>query len=516
MGDGAFDRNIEQLLGRSSEGPRPSDEFAKRFGDRLQAEAGRMRRDLVRPEAASLRFRFGVAAAAAVVVIVAGLGFREIFAPARPTCVLWSVPAPLRFDADHAVAFSVPGEASGALLIVRNDRHLASVELVDDAEIVVEPDATAVLLLQRGLVRIDAGAPLRVVAGAVSLEVRAGANVEVELIEQGDPPMKSWLISGGVGAAVGATVVAMVLHRGDADVTRPESRPVALEREKPLVVEVPASRPVVDDDRERRLAAAERKVAELEKKLAAARKESDKFAAELVQKKGVTIENIAARLAELRKGGGMSVMLSSRTADLIADLKGLGPAGTQAVLDLLKSEDAKDRFLAAKLLEDLKDPAAIPALLEAALNDSDKLASSMASHALALMEDPRAIDPLKQLVDKKKSWEQQVNALWGLVNLGDAWGLEQATAYMSDSSVSDQARAALGANIAVFMHTPEVMPIVDRTVRDFYESEQVMSIAVDYYRALNSPVARDRLQAIVNDTRVSQGIRDAASQALSQ
>jgi hypothetical protein len=85
---------------------------------------------------------------------------------------------------------------------------------------------------------------------------------------------------------------------------------------------------------------------------------------------------------------------------------------------------------------------------------------------------------------------------------------------MQDPKISKQARAALGANVAVFMHTPEVMPIVDQTVHDFYAAENVMAICIEYYKAVGSPVARDRLQAIVDDTRVSRSIRDQARQAL--
>jgi hypothetical protein len=327
--------------------------------------------------------------------------------------------------------------------------------------------------------------------------------------------VKDWLIPGGIGAAAGAAIVLLV-HSGDVAVRLPESRPATLPAERPLVVQLPSTRPVEDDDSGRMLAQAERRIAELEKKLAASKKEAESFASELVKKKGVTIESIAARLAELKKGGGMAAFLPGKTADLIADLKGLGPAGTQAVLDLLKSEDPKDRFLAAKLLEDLKDPAAIPDLLEAALNDSDEMAARMAGHAIALLEDPRAIEPLRQILEKKRSWADEVNALWGLVNLGDQRALEQAAAYMNDKNVSDQARAALGANIAVFMHHPEVMPIVDATVRDFYEANHVMEIAIDYYKGVGSPVARQRLQAIADDARLGAAIREAARQALLQ
>jgi HEAT repeat protein len=183
---------------------------------------------------------------------------------------------------------------------------------------------------------------------------------------------------------------------------------------------------------------------------------------------------------------------------------------------MLKSEDAKDRFIAAKLLEDLKDPDAIPGLRDQALSDTDTMAANMAGHALALMGDPRTADTLREIADKKRTWEAEVNSLWGLVNLGDAQGIERAGAFMNDEANNKSGRAALGANVAALIHTPDVMPIVDRTARDFYYSDQVMGIVVDYYAALGSPEGRTRLQAIVDDTRVPQAARDAARQALAR
>jgi HEAT repeat protein len=332
---------------------------------------------------------------------------------------------------------------------------------------------------------------------------------------------KSWLVPGGLLVATGAAVVAMLVHQGNADVKTPESRAAVVIPEKPVVIEVPSSRPSADDETVKKIAQLEWKVADLEKKVAAAKKESDKPAAELVQKKGVTIENITARIAELRKKPNQAI-LPGATTDLIADLKGLGAAGLQAVLDLLKSQDPKDRALAAKLLEDMKDPAAIPALREVALNDTDPEAVNRAVHALALIGDGAATETLREVLDRKRSDADVINSLWGLVNLADSQGMERAIAYMNDKSVEESNRAMLAANVAYLMgDRPDVMPIVESMVRDFYMSRQVMTIAVDYYRTLSGAAnenvrqdARMRLQAIANDTRVAEAVRNQATQAL--
>jgi HEAT repeat protein len=523
MGDGFLDRNLKRLLGvRRSPEARPH--FRERLRQELQQEAAALREPAPGAPSEVVAARplaWRAAAAAVLLFAAAGTGWwlwRGGAAGEPPAGGVARAPlSPVFVDADKKQVIEVPKGAEGAAVLEARGAELARLELKDGAEVRLEPGAVPVLALQDGLVRVEARRALKVRVAPVEVLVGPGADVEIEhVIRSGDGTMnKSWLVPGGLAAAAGATVVAILVHQGNVEVKTPDSRPAALAAEKPVVIEVGDSRPAADDDRDRKLAQAEWKIADLEKRLAAARKESEQLAKDLVQKKGVTIDQITARLAELRKGTGMSAFIPGKTAELIADLKGLGPEGTKALLELLKSQDAKDRFLAAKLLEDLKDPAAIPDLLATALNDEDKMAANMAGHALALMEDPRAIDALREVLEKKRSWESEVNALWGLVNLGDAQGLEQAIAYMGGDA-SDKARGALGANIAIFMHRPEVMPIVDRTVQDFYKSAQVMEIAIGYYDAVDTPAARDRLQAIANDTRLSQELRNQASQALNQ
>jgi hypothetical protein len=527
MSEGFFDRNLRRLLGRVRP-PEASPQFRERLRGKLLAEAERLRgpAPAASPPPAAGRGiawrarEWGVMAAAALLVVAAGLSIDAVLAdraPGRGTGpVLGEAPRgePLRVAAERPIVVAIPRGAAGSAQLVHGDLVIAVLGLKDGAEVEFTPGGSPLLSLRQGLVRVAASRFLRVTAGPVEVAIAPATDVEIEYVG-GDRTMmtKSWLVPGGIGAGVGAAVVAVLLHSGNVEVTAPESRPVKPVTEETLRVEVPATRPAVPDDREARLAQADRKISELEKKLAASKKEAEKLAAELVHKKGVTLDDIANRLAELRKGGGMNVFLPGKTADLIADLKGLGPAGTHALLDLLKSQDPKDRFIAAKLLEDLKDPAAIPALRDVALNDADLDAANMAGHALALMEDPATIDTLRDMVDQKRSWQSEVNALWGLVNLGDRRGLEQAIAYM-EGAASSQARAALGANVGVFMHTPDVMPIVDRTVQDFYKSAQVMEIAIEYYKAVGTPTAIQRLQAIANDQRLPQSVRDQATQAL--
>jgi HEAT repeat protein len=529
MAEGFFDRNVKRLLGVGRASAEPTPHFRERLRLRLQQEAGQMRADAVpdpaSPATIARRPGWG-AAAAAILVLLAGAwgvwryGFGTEQSPGlvKPGLdVNPRTPRPLlAVSADERVVISVRKGAEGSVSLEKKDAEIARLDLRDGASVEVRPAEVPALALGEGLLRVEAHRPLWVHASIVALEVQAGADVEIEHVKRsGDGEMnKSWLIPGGVVVAVGATVVAILVHKGDVEVRSQDSRPAPVAIEKPIVIEVPATRPAVDEDGARKLAQAERKIAELEKKLAAAKKEGDKLAADLVQKKGVTIENITARIADLRKKPNQAI-LPGATTDLIADLKGLGAAGLQAVLDLLKSEDPKDRALAAKLLEDMKDPAAIPALREVALNDTDPTAISRAVHALALIGDGAATETLREVLARKRSDADVINSLWGLVNLADPQGMEQAIAYMNDKSVDENNRAMLAANVAYLMgDRADVMPMVDAMTRDFYMSRQVMGIAVDYYRQLGTPEARSRLQAISTDMRVAEAIRNKAIQAL--
>jgi HEAT repeat protein len=262
-----------------------------------------------------------------------------------------------------------------------------------------------------------------------------------------------------------------------------------------------------------KLAQAERRVALLEKKLATAQDESSRLATQLVERKGVTVADIMKRIGELKKGQLAVLAAPGKVADLVTDLKGLGPAGVNAMQDLLKSKDPKERFLAAKVLEDLAVPSSIPALREAALTDTDTMAGTMASHALALMADPATTDALRDIAKANKSWMQVVNALWGLCKIGDPDGLAQALAYIKDPQVDAQARIALAANLTI-IDDESVMPMIDEMVRQFGDNAQLDILAVNYYKELGTPAAQQRLAAIADDAKLPQAARDAARAAL--
>jgi hypothetical protein len=261
-----------------------------------------------------------------------------------------------------------------------------------------------------------------------------------------------------------------------------------------------------------KLAQAERRIAVLERKLTASQNEVDRLASQLVEKKGVTVANVLSRIGELKKTQLGALVAPGKTADLVADLKGLGGSGVKAMTDLLKSKDSRERFIAAIVLENLASPAAIPDLREAALKDPDGLTARMASHALALMDDPATTDALREIA-QKKSWPEQVNALWGLCKIGDPDGIKQTAAFLADTTNEQTARMALGASL-MLISSEDVLPLVDETIQLFPQVEQILSLAVTYYKDLGTPAATERLTAMAQNAQLPESIRAAAKAAL--
>jgi HEAT repeat protein len=267
------------------------------------------------------------------------------------------------------------------------------------------------------------------------------------------------------------------------------------------------------DDGPQTLAQAQRRIAELEQKVSALKQESGRYAGQLAQKKGVTTASVLERISAFKRSPYAAMLAPGALADLITDLKGLGPAGVEAMIGLLKSSDANERFLAGKLLEDLNAPAAIPALRQAALHDEDKMASTMAGHALALMDDASTVPALREIADANKNWEAKVNALWGLCKHGDQRALAETLTYVKDEKQAKQARAALGANL-MLLTDPELLPIVDETVRQFGDAGQFGAVAANYYKNLGTPEGRERLEAMAKNEKLAEAYREAARKAL--
>ncbi len=507
--DDPLERNVERLLARGAADPTAAPAFRERLRNLLLAEAARRADGQPGPVAPPVRrprsWRRATTAVAAVALAAAAAWMIAAGGDtARP-------PALSRVSGVHPSILRAPPDRRGAaeLATPSGASPVARIDLGDGAEAVYQAGLPASIRVVRGHARVFTRTAVQLRASDVAMEVAQDTECELEVREQGEPQMrKQWLIP-TVTVAGAAALVAVLVHKGKIEIRGGAGSAGRTPPPGELVV----LRSSAQTSEGARLHQAERRIVELEKKLEAARKESERLAGELVNKKGVTVASIVSRIGELKKTQLGMLIAPGKMADLVSDLKGLGPTGVNAVVDLLKSGDPKERFLAAKLLEDLSAPASIPALREAALKDSDAMAANMATHALALMDDPGTVDALREIVDTKASWEFQVNALWGLCKHNDPDGLERAMAFMKSDKTGAQARAALGANL-MLLTDEALLPLVDETARQFPDQPRVMGMAVEYYKNLGTPAARERLQAMAGNAKLPEPIRQSARQAL--
>jgi HEAT repeat protein len=493
------DETLERLLDRVARRQRPDPAFAERLRRRLRAPA-----PLASGSASTVRP--GVARAirpgrrrllSASVAFAAGAALLFALAPRR-TALPPLPPVARTLAADTPALLRAPAGGRVAVAFGSEQRPLARLELRDGAEVTYRPHPPR-LELAHGFVRVVNATPLRLRAADEEVLVQPGSDAAFELVRniEGGQDMRSlWLIP--ASAVSGAAVtLAILVSQGR----------VALSQGPAATGEVVVLHPPD------RTPPPQRHLADLEKKVSTLQQENGRLAGQLARRKGVTPASVLERIATLKSAPLAGMLSPAALAELVTDLKGLGEEGIKTMIDLLKSGDEKERFLAANILEQLNAPAAIPALRQAALTDTDKMASVMAGHALALMDDAGTVPALREIADANKTWESRVNALWGLCKHGDQHALTQALAFMKDDKHSDQARAALGANL-MLLTDPELMPVIDETMKRYGTIEQIGTLAVNYYKSAGTPEARGRLEAMAGDGKLPEAVRKAAREAL--
>jgi hypothetical protein len=501
---GLSDEELGRALPAVAARQAPSASFRQQLEERLGVRGAGGRLPLIVPPRLKPRLNRRHAVAAAL-SFAAGMAL-VLLVTSRHQQQAALAPATTTVPAEAPVVLRAPDGRSAGVAVQSAGRLVLRMELRDGAEVTYWPASPPRLELAQGFVRLVAGQPLRVRAARDELLIETGADVALELRElplpQGGPAMRPiWLIptSAGSGAAL---TLAVLVASGRVDLRHAGATTATVPPGKVLVVHPEAGG-----------TAAPRRVAELEQKVSALKQENGRLAGKLAQKSGVTVDQVRERILGLSRTPLAGLLAPGAMTDVLTDLKGLGPAGVEAMIKMLKSPKSSERFLAAKLLEDLSAPAAIDALKEMALTEQEEMNANMASHALAFIDDPAAVPALREIADNSKSWGAQVNSLWALCKHGDKKAIDQSLAWVKDQKRSPQARAALGANL-MLLPDPELLPIVDQTLKDFGSEQQVALFAAQYYKNSGVPEGRDRLQAMANDPKLSEAARKAARDAL--
>jgi HEAT repeat protein len=227
----------------------------------------------------------------------------------------------------------------------------------------------------------------------------------------------------------------------------------------------------------------------------------------------VDITAVEATLANITKTPGLESNLLPPSGELLFKLREAGQTGRTLLEQMLRSDDLRSKIVAAQLLGQLSDRLAVPALQEAS-TDPDPKVSAAASRSLALIDGPEAVDALRALAQGPQNSGVEVNALYGLCKAKDPEGLRLALAFIEDANKPASLRAILVGNLAMTQE-PFILPIIDRATHLFPEHVALVSTAVEYYKSLGSPAARDRLALLATNAQIPPGAREAARAAVS-
>jgi len=311
------------------------------------------------------------------------------------------------------------------------------------------------------------------------------------------------------GRSQSSATVDPISHSGsDAGDAQPDELPVETNE--------PATKPEADKGLDSELVIARTRIADLEAGLNKAQGRADELQAKLDEVQGAKVvlaADVLAKLELFRKNGLSALMQPGATGDIVRDLKELGEEGVRMVLDLLGSESKDDRFLAAKLLEDMADPASIPDLKKVAMEDTETMVANMASHAIALMNSPLGAEALHDIVAGSPHIGAQVNSMFGLCSIGDDRGIEITLAYMTDDKNPKRLQMALGTGILI-LDTPKVLSIVNHISSQVRGEAEVMGMVVSYYQRIGTAAARTELQNLLNDPSLPAAVREQVLGAL--
>ena len=188
---------------------------------------------------------------------------------------------------------------------------------------------------------------------------------------------------------------------------------------------------------------------------------------------------------------GLGKSTAPLSSTLIFEACDLGAQGTGFLAGRLGGNDRRQRLLAAQLLGQLNQVQAVGPLARAALDD-DFQVSITATLALALTDLPEAVPALRELAASPKNRGVEVNAIFGLCRLHAPGAVALAVAFLESDANSIEVRSALASSLAVLADA-HVMPAIDRALELFPRSAPFRSAAADFYEALGTPEALDRL-----------------------
>ena len=199
--------------------------------------------------------------------------------------------------------------------------------------------------------------------------------------------------------------------------------------------------------------------------------------------------------------------------ELVDELRALGPAGGQALMQILgTAKDTDERRAAARMLGALQFSEALPMLRDIVDKDQDILMRRTAAWSLQRLQTPEAVPVMERLVSQPTEDRFiRLSAATGLAEAGKPIGVN-ALASIFDEAAQD-GRGREGAfralrNLKDEQSVPFMRQVINSQVEPGYRLQ-----AIRYLSEKGDKQALPALQMIMSSPTEQPSIRDAAAQA---
>jgi HEAT repeats len=202
-----------------------------------------------------------------------------------------------------------------------------------------------------------------------------------------------------------------------------------------------------------------------------------------------------------------------QSREVIADLKAMGEAGTQALARVLASgSSSEERRTAAQLLGEMQDPRALPLLQDVLDRDGDVLLRRTAAGALRRLESPDTIPVLNTLLANPNDDRfVRMSAAYGLAQMGQPQGVNGLIQIFDEANADgrgrDMAFRALNS-----LNDERSLPFMRQVAASGGELSYRLQ-AIKYLTAQGDQQSLPALQQIMQSPTEQPSIRDAATQA---
>lgn len=174
--------------------------------------------------------------------------------------------------------------------------------------------------------------------------------------------------------------------------------------------------------------------------------------------KPANLDELKGRFNKVAKKGLAFLMNREEFVELAKAFKELGAEGLQYLGDmLLKAETIQEKYLAAHLMEELEDPAALAYIEQSMAKETDPFLRRFNSHAAAMLAREQDAPLLERIVnDQQMDQGARINAAYGLARIGRDAGLD----YLIEASRGGDPMlrmASLGAVLT--LDNPRIAPL---------------------------------------------------------